>query len=171
MFSSGIYFLRVVESFVQFCRRHYGNHLCKIISNLDQWFRRECFKVVFYFSSCSHFAQWTGTIYAILVEGQFREHLCKIILNLGQWFPKICCLKVIFISSSGGHFVQEWNLGQWFRKRCHLKVMTINKSGGHFIHYSRTICAILVDLCEVNLNLDQWFRRCSLKVFFFYFWI
>ena len=49
--------------------------------------------------------------------------------------------KDIYIFSSGGHFVQLSFLS--------------NLSGGfdkdHF--------------CEIILNLDQWFRRCSLKIF------
>ena len=46
-----------------FGRRHHEEHFCEIILNLDQWFRgRFCLKD--FFSR----AQWTGTIYAILVE-------------------------------------------------------------------------------------------------------
>ena len=28
-----------------FGRGHYGEHLCEIILNLDQWFRRRCLKI------------------------------------------------------------------------------------------------------------------------------
>ena len=35
------------EPFMQFGRRHYVEHSCEVILNLDQWLRRRCLKKKF----------------------------------------------------------------------------------------------------------------------------
>ena len=68
-------------------------HLCEIILNLDQWFKRCPFKICSFFNSVGHFVQWSRAICAISIEG-IEEHSCEIILNLDQWFR--CYLKKKF---------------------------------------------------------------------------
>ena len=60
-----------------FGRRHHEEQLCEIILNLGQWFRRRsCLKFLIW-SSGSPFAQQSGTICAILVEGIIRNNSVK----------------------------------------------------------------------------------------------
>ena len=46
--------------------------------------------------------------------------------------------------------------------------------GSQFVLCIGTICAVLVEAhygkntCEIILNLDQWYRRCVLKIFLFW---
>ena len=62
-----------------FGRRHHEEQSCEIISNLDQWFRREChLKVFLIWSSDSPFVQWSITICAILVKGIMRNNSVKL---------------------------------------------------------------------------------------------
>ena len=62
-----------------FGKRHHVEQFCEIILNLDQWFRRRsCFKIFLIWSSGSPFAQRSGTICAILVEGIMRNNPVKL---------------------------------------------------------------------------------------------
>ena len=56
-----------------FGRGHHEEHFCKIILNLDQWFRRCCLKMFLIWSSGTHFVHRSGTICAILVQGIKRN--------------------------------------------------------------------------------------------------
>ena len=44
----------------------------------------------------SHFVWWSGTIYAILVDGWFGNIRVKYFLNLDKWFRRGCRLKEKF---------------------------------------------------------------------------
>ena len=60
-------------------------HFCEIILKLVQWSRRRChLKVFLFFSSGSHFVQWSGTILRNFGRGLPKEHFCEIILKLVQ---------------------------------------------------------------------------------------
>ena len=72
----------------------YKKHLCEIILNLDQWFRRRCrLKIFLIYSSgrpsClverNHFGR-----------GHYEKHFFEIILNLDQWLGR-CQLKILLI--------------------------------------------------------------------------
>ena len=52
-----------------FGRVYPEEQFCEFILNLDLWFRRRCCKIFLIWSSGSPRVQWSGTIYAILVEG------------------------------------------------------------------------------------------------------
>ena len=41
----------------------------------------KCFSII---NSCGHFVQWSGTIFAILVESYLKKHFCKLFLNSGH---------------------------------------------------------------------------------------
>ena len=130
------------------------------------------------FNSGGHFIHWSGTVWAILVEGLLGNICVKIILDFGPAVQEELLFKDISIFVSVGHFVwlskTIWaisvegflrniceiilNLGQQFR-RCCLKNIFIYSSGGNFGrgHYGKYSCNII-------LNSDQWFRRrCCLK--------
>ena len=83
----------------------------KRFSNLTQWFKRRCcLKIILSYSSVSPFVWQSGTICAILLEGNFgkghyEEHFCEIILHLDQWFRRYG-LMIFLIYSFGGNFVQ-----------------------------------------------------------------
>ena len=63
------------EPFVQFWLRHYKEQFCKIILNLDQWFRRKCLlKIFLIWSSGGPFVQQSRTICANLVKGITRNN-------------------------------------------------------------------------------------------------
>ena len=131
-----------------FGREHsYGEHLCEIILNLDQWFRR------------CHINNFLSTaLAAILFEGMelfvqvwlghYGEHSCEIILDLDQWFR--CCLKA---------FLRKFYFN----------------SGGHFVWERDTVCAILLEgisrkiSCKLILNLEKWFRF-RLHICYFLLW-
>ena len=56
-------------------RMHHQEQFCKIILNLNQWFRRRCsLKIFLIWSSGSRFVQSSRTICAILVEGIMRNN-------------------------------------------------------------------------------------------------
>ena len=61
-----------------FERGYHGVHLCEVILNLDQWFRRRCIlKIFLILSSGGPSLQWNGTICAIWVEGIMRNNSVK----------------------------------------------------------------------------------------------
>ena len=59
------------EPFVQFGRRRHEEQFCEIILNLDHLFRRRCHLKDF----LSRHVRRSGTIYAILVEGNIYMKL------------------------------------------------------------------------------------------------
>ena len=64
-----------------FDRRHHEEQFCKIILNLDQWFRRKGrLKVFLIWSLGSPFVQRNVTICAILIEGIMRNNSVKLSL-------------------------------------------------------------------------------------------
>ena len=60
---------------------------------------------LFYFSSDGHSVQWSGTILAILEEGQQRN-IAVIFFKIGPLVKKEMSFKSFSIFSSGGHSVQ-----------------------------------------------------------------
>ena len=72
----------------------YEKHFCEIILSLDQWFKRYSLKIFLSTARDSGPFVWlSGTICAILVEGNMRNIFCEISLNLDQWFMRRCRLK------------------------------------------------------------------------------
>ena len=64
--------------FAEFSSGHYGEHLCEIILNVDQLFRRRCcLSSKFNLNTGGHSFFANGS-------GHYRGHLCEIILNLDQ---------------------------------------------------------------------------------------
>ena len=65
--SSGSSFFGVVKPLCNFCRGYHEEHLCDIILNLDQWFRRRCcIKDISHLELYGHpFVGRSGTICAI----------------------------------------------------------------------------------------------------------
>ena len=62
-----------------FGRGYHEEQFCEIILNLDQWFRRRCvLKIFIIWSSGDHFVQRSGTICAILVEGNIGNYSVKL---------------------------------------------------------------------------------------------
>ena len=84
-----------------FGRGYHEEHFCKIILNLDQWFRR-CYQK--YLLSTGLFVQHSQTICVILVEDIPRNII--VILNLDQWLRR-CSLKTFLIWSSSGPFDEQ----------------------------------------------------------------
>ena len=67
-----------LNSLWNFGRGGYDEHVCEIISSLDQWLRRHYFFYKFPVFSCScHFVQLSRTICAILVESNIRNILVE----------------------------------------------------------------------------------------------
>ena len=60
-----------------FGRRHHEEHLCEIILNLDQSFKR-CHLKIFLSRTLLALVQRSGTICAILVEGIMRNNGLKL---------------------------------------------------------------------------------------------
>ena len=60
-------------------------HLCEIILNLDQWFRRCRLNIFLIYSSKGNLVQRSRTILAVLADIIMRN-ISEIILNLDQWF-------------------------------------------------------------------------------------
>ena len=93
--------------------------------NLDQWFRRRCIlKIVLIWNSGGPFAQWNGTICAILIEGIKRNNS----VNYYKFEP----------------VVQEEMPFQRF---------LIWNSGNPPVKWSRTICVISVEGIMRNNSL------------------
>ena len=62
-----------------FDRRHHEEQFCKIILNMDQWFRSRCrLEIFLIWSSGGTFVQWNGIICAILVNCIMRNHSMKL---------------------------------------------------------------------------------------------
>ena len=58
-----------------FGRVYQKEQFCKIILNLELWFKTRCLlKIFFIWSSGGPFVQWSRTICAILVEGIMRNN-------------------------------------------------------------------------------------------------
>ena len=58
---------------------YYEVQFCKIVSNLDQWFRRRCLiKKFLIWSSGGPFVQWSKNICAVLVEGIKKNNSVKL---------------------------------------------------------------------------------------------
>ena len=70
---------------MQFWTRHYEEHFCEIILNLDHWYRRRCPLKIFLFLEL----WWhSGIICVNLGRRHHEEQFCEIILNLDQWFTR-----------------------------------------------------------------------------------
>ena len=79
----------------RFGRRHYGEHFCEIILNLDQWFR-----------ICITQSSGGGVeLLSNFGRGHYDGHFCEI-MNLHQLFRGSCLFKILS-KSSGGYFVQQ----------------------------------------------------------------
>ena len=90
-----------------FGRRYQEEQFCKIILNLDKWFRRRwCLKISLIWSSRGLLFSGAESLCNI-GRGYYEEQFCEIILNLDQWFRRRCLLKIFPIWSFGGHFVQR----------------------------------------------------------------
>ena len=64
-----------------FGRGHYKKHLCEIIFEIFQWFRRRYLLNTFLiYTYGGHFVQWGGIICAILVEDIMRNISLKLFL-------------------------------------------------------------------------------------------
>ena len=64
---------------MHFGRGYYEEQFCKIILNLDKWFRRRCIlKIFLILNSVGPFVQCSGIICAILVEGIMRNNSVKL---------------------------------------------------------------------------------------------
>ena len=61
-----------------FGKVHYEEQFCEIILNLDQWFRRCLLKIFLIWSSGGPFAQRSGSICAIVVEGIKKNNSVKL---------------------------------------------------------------------------------------------
>ena len=59
-------------------RRHHEEQFCKIVSNLDQWFRRCRLKLFLIWSSGCSFVLWSVIICAIFVKGIMRNNSVKL---------------------------------------------------------------------------------------------
>ena len=80
---------------MHFCTGHYEEQFCENILNLDQWFRC-CFKTFLIYSYGGIFAQWSGTIYAILVEDIISNnpvHYFEFVLVVQEMFNDISYLE------------------------------------------------------------------------------
>ena len=126
------------------------------------WPWRRCHFMGFsIFSSCGHFVQQSGTIWAMFLQGPFLWNYFKI----GQLALEEMSFYEFSIFSSAGHFVQQsrtilaifdklhqgiirmklfWNGPIGLGEDVVLRVFSIFSSGGHFVQQSRTILAILV---------------------------
>ena len=129
-----------------FCRRHHEKQFCEIILNLDQWFRRCRLKIFLIWSSGSPFVQWSDTICAILVKGIMRNNALKLF-----W---------IWTSGSGKNVIKR----HFFSRALTAPLFSAaepfwSNFGGR--HHEEQIC-------EIILNLEQWFRRYCLRIFLIY---
>ena len=68
----------MVSHLCNFGRGHHEEQFREIILNLDQWFRRYCFKDISYLQLWRPFVQRSGTICAIMVEGIMKNNSVKI---------------------------------------------------------------------------------------------
>ena len=82
-----------------FCRRHHKEQICKIILNLEQWFRRK-WHLNLYLELWQPFCSADHNRLCSFCRGYYGKRFCEIILNLGQWFRRRCCL-------------QDFNLELW----------------------------------------------------------
>ena len=91
-------------------RRHHEEQYCKIILNLDQWFKRKCrLKVFLIWSSGSPFVQQSITICAIFGRGYSGEQFCEIIT---QWNRTIyVLLKVGIMGNIHVNLYEIWTSG------------------------------------------------------------
>ena len=77
-----------------FGRKHHEEQLCKIIFNLDKWFRRICrLKIFLIWSSGGPLVQRSGTICFKFDRRCYEEQFWETILNLDQWFRRRCHLR------------------------------------------------------------------------------
>ena len=108
----------VIKRFLiySFGGQHYRGHICEIILNLDQWFRRCRLKIFIIYNFDGHYFQQSDTICANLVEGIIRNIFYNIILNLDLWLKRRCPLiltnifqQILWPIYSGEElFVQIW---------------------------------------------------------------
>ena len=78
-------------------------HLCEIILNLDQFFRRLMYKRFHIDSSGSPLVRRSGTICAISVEGIMDNTHAKYFFNLDQWSTRSCHLQQKFMDGQTLH--------------------------------------------------------------------
>ena len=110
--------------------------------NLDQWFRRCCLKIILIWSSGGPFVQRSGPICAILVKGMMRNNSVKL-FELEPVVQKK-------ISSTDISYQELW------QPFCSVE-------GNHLCNFGRRHHE--EQFCEIIWNLDEWFRRCCLKIF------
>ena len=87
-----------------------------------------------------------------------QKMLFKDISYLELWQP-LCSADWTYLCNFASRYHEEQfcenisNLDQWFRRKCCLKVFLIWSSDSPFIHWSVTICAILVDGIKKNTSV------------------
>ena len=75
-----------VEPLCNFGRGYYEEQFCKIILNLDQWFRRRSLKDISYLELWQPFCSVERNHLSNFGRWYQEEQFCEIILNLDQWF-------------------------------------------------------------------------------------
>ena len=75
-----------------FSNGYHKEQFCKIILNLDQWFRR-CHLKDFYLELWRPSCSGSVTILCNFGRGHYGEHSSEIILNFDQWFRWRCLKK------------------------------------------------------------------------------
>ena len=117
---------------------HYGEHFCEIISNLDQWFRRCCLKDISYLELWRPFClAKRNQLFKFYIEGIIRK-ISVIFFSIQEMLFKYISYQALWwplCSAERNHMCS-------FGRRHHEE-----------------------QFCEIILNLDQWFRRCCLKIF------
>ena len=76
------------EPLCNFGRWQFGGHICEVILNLDQWFRRCRLKMFLIYSFGDLLVQQSGTICANLVEGIMRNNLLQNYFEFGPVVQK-----------------------------------------------------------------------------------
>ena len=85
------------------CNRYHEEQLCKIIWNMDQWFRRKCrLKVCLWQPFCSMERNYL----CIFGRGYYERRYCEIILNFGSVVQEEMSSKIFIIWSYCGSPVQ-----------------------------------------------------------------
>ena len=74
---------------------HYGEHFCKIILNMEQWFRRCHLKGISYLQLWQSFRLAEQDHLCNFSREHYEEHFCVVILNLVQWLRRRCCLNIL----------------------------------------------------------------------------
>ena len=74
-----------------------GRHVCEIVLNLNQWFRRRCCLRYSYLELWRPFCSAEQNHLCNFGRGHHEEQFCEVILNLDQWFKSRCRLKTFLI--------------------------------------------------------------------------